>query len=84
MTTSIVHTAEQETAIRYFKKKYNAANGTSLTNGAFADLQVLDIFNGLVSQMNADRSGMEILQAFQTATPTQQTAARTALGIQEP
>ena len=84
MTTSIIHTPEQEAAIRYFKKKYSAKHGTAFTNGAFADFKVADLFDHMVEQMNAERASDELLEAFKSATPTRQTAARTALGIQEP
>lgn len=84
MTTSITHTADQESAIRYFKKKYNAKHGTTFTNGTFADFKVADLFDHMVEQMNAERASGELLEAFKSATPTQKAAARTALGIQEP
>ena len=84
MTTSITHTADQEAAIRYFRKKHNAKHGTAFTNGAFADFKVADLFDHMVEQMNAERASDELLEAFKSATPTQKAAARTALGIQEP
>lgn len=84
MTTSILHTPEQEVAIRYFRKKYNAQHGTSFTNGQYADFRVKDLFDHLIELMNAERSSEELLAAFKAANPTQQAAVRTALNITEP
>lgn len=84
MTTSITHTADQEAAIRYFRKKHNAKHRTTFTNGTFADFKVADLFNRMVELMNEERASEELLEAFRLATPTQQAAARAALSISEP
>ena len=84
MTTSILHTPEQESAIRFFRKKYNAQHGTTFTANAFADFLVKDLFDRKVELMNAERSSEELLAAFKAASPTQQAAVRTTLSIPEP
>lgn len=84
MTTSIVHTAEQESAIRFLRRKHNAANGTSLTAGQYADLVALRFFNGLVAQVESERANIELVEAYRAADNATKAAVKTALGIQDP
>ena len=84
MTTSRTHPPEEETAIRYFRKKYNKDNNSSLKANQYADLIAANTFGGLVTAMNAERETAELTAAFKTASPAVQSSVKTALGITEP
>lgn len=84
MTTSRIHTPDEETAIRYFRKKHNAATNSSLTANQYADLIVANTFGSLVTAMNAERESVELTAAFKAAPPAVQATVKTALVITDP
>lgn len=84
MTTSRTHPPEEETAIRYFRKKYNKDNNSSLTANQYADMIAANTFGSLVASMNAERETAELTAAFKAASPAVKASVKTALGIIEP
>lgn len=84
MTTSHTHSAEEEEAIRFRRRQYNASNGTSLTAGQYADLLVANLFAELVASVKAEREGVELSTAFKSASQTTKDQVRQLLGITNP
>lgn len=84
MTVNLVLSADQEKAVRYFRKKHNAQHGTSFTANQYADFRLFDLFEGMVDPMNRERASEELTKAFLAATPAQQASVRSTLGIVDP
>lgn len=85
MTLNVTPTADQETALRFFRRKHNAANGTSLTAAQYGEqVAIQQKLDRLVEAMNEERATSELTTAFKAASPATQATVRTALGISNP
>lgn len=85
MTLNVTPTAEQEAALRFFRKKHNAVTGASLTAAQYGEqVAIQQKLDGLVDAMTTERAGSELTEAFKAASGATQDQVRQLLGISNP
>ncbi len=84
MTTSRTHSAEEESAIRYMRRKWNKTAKTPLTAGQYADMRVKELFESITAEAKLEQETKELPEAFRSASPQVQASILNQLGITAP
>ena len=80
--------ADEEYAIKYFRRKHNNNNvgnaGNQMTAQEFLAFSIDQMLADLVTKTADERAKDELLNAFRTASLANQATVRTTLGISDP